>query len=136
MIKTIRIPVFVRNISHLFCMTKEFPESDKLHLLLFSSGTPISDNAYLQSLGTNTKLNFYVEEHTCKLSTYFDLKRHLHFKSIFHSCRHWLFFMKKLQNSYYVVVYFKQTTTVYNITCWLLLIKLFKVAMMKQWPWN
>ena len=83
MIKTIRIPVFVRNISHLFCMAKEFPESDKLHLFLLSSGTPINDNAYLQSLGTDTKLNFYVEEHKCKLSTYFDLKRHLHFKASF-----------------------------------------------------
>ena len=45
-------------------MAKEFPESDKLHLFLLSSGTPINDNAYLQSLGTDTKLNFYGEEHT------------------------------------------------------------------------
>ena len=47
-------------------MAKEFPESDKLHLFLLSSGTPINDNAYLQSLGTDTKLNFYGEEHTWK----------------------------------------------------------------------
>ena len=65
-------------------MTSEFTESDELHLFFLSNGTRINDNAYLESLGTAIELFFYSEEQTCKLSTYFDLKRHSHFKSIFY----------------------------------------------------
>ena len=54
-----RIPVAVKNISHLFCMASETLQ-------------------YYTVLFVNT------EEQMCKFSIYFDLKRYLHFKNIFY----------------------------------------------------
>lgn len=61
-----RLPVAVKNISHLFCMPGEKLESDNLHLLLLSDSTRISDNEYLKSLDTTAGLIVCTEEQVCK----------------------------------------------------------------------
>ena len=42
-----RIPVAVENIDHLFRLSSEIIEADRLHLFLLSDGTRIDDNEYL-----------------------------------------------------------------------------------------
>ena len=79
-----RIPVAVKNIYHLFRMTSEILESDKLHLFLLSGDTRIVDNKYLANLETTTELIVFTAEQIQKLSIYFDIKRYLHFKNIFY----------------------------------------------------
>ena len=51
-----RIPVAMKNINHLFGMTSEIIESDKLFPFLTFDGTWIDDNKYLENLETATKL--------------------------------------------------------------------------------
>ena len=52
-----RIPV-----DHLFNMTSEIIEADRLHLFLLSDGTRIDDNEYLESLENGTELIVCTEE--------------------------------------------------------------------------
>ena len=49
-----RVPIAVKNINHLFHMTSEIIEADRLHLFLLSDGTRIDDNEYLESLENGT----------------------------------------------------------------------------------
>ena len=51
-----RIPVAVENIDHLFRLSSEIIEADRLHLFLLSDGTRIDDNKYLASLENGTEL--------------------------------------------------------------------------------
>ena len=51
-----RIPVAVENIDHLFRLSSEIIEADRLHLFLLSDGTRIDDNEYLSSLENGTEL--------------------------------------------------------------------------------
>ena len=79
-----RIPVAVKNIDHLFNLASEIIEAEKFHLFLLSDGTRIDDNEYLESLENGTELIICTEEQMQKLSIYFELKRYLSFKNIFH----------------------------------------------------
>ena len=74
----------MKNIDHLFNMSSEIIEADRLHLFLLSDGTRIDDNEYLESLENGTELIFCTEEQIQKLSIYFELKRYLSFKNISH----------------------------------------------------
>ena len=75
-----KIPVDVENIDHLFRLSSEIIEADRLHLCLLSDGTRIDDNEYLSS----TELIVCTEEQIQKLLIYFELKRYLSFKNISH----------------------------------------------------
>ena len=77
-----RIPIAVKNIDHLFNLTSEITEADKLHLFLLSDGTRIDDDEYLESLENGAKLIVCMEEQIQKLSIYFESKWYLSFKSI------------------------------------------------------
>ena len=79
-----RIPVAVENIDHLFRLSSEIIEADRLHLFLLSDGTRIDDNEYLSSLENGTELIVCTEEQIQKLLIYFELKRYLSFKNISH----------------------------------------------------
>ena len=50
-----RICVAVMDIGHLFNLASEMIEADRLHLFLFSDGTRIDDNEYLESLENGTE---------------------------------------------------------------------------------
>ena len=50
-----RICVAVMDIGHLFNLASEIIEADRLHLFLFSDGTRIDDNEYLESLENGTE---------------------------------------------------------------------------------
>ena len=69
-----RIPVSVGNIDHLFRLTSEIIEADRLHLFLLSDRTRIDDNGYLSSLQNGTELIVCTEEQIQKLLIYFELK--------------------------------------------------------------
>ena len=58
---------------HLFNLTIEIIEIDRLHLYLLSDGTRIDDNEYLESLENGTELIVCTEEQIEKLSVYFEL---------------------------------------------------------------
>ena len=77
-----RIPVAVKNIDHLFNLTSERIEADRLHLFLLSDGTQIDDNEYLESLENGTELIVCTEEQIQILSNNFELKRYLSLKNI------------------------------------------------------
>ena len=77
-----RIPVAVKNIDHLFNLTSERIEVDRLHLFLLSDGTQIDDNEYLESLENGTELIVWTEEQIQILSNNFELKRYLSLKNI------------------------------------------------------
>ena len=77
-----RIPLAVKDIDHLFRMTSEIIEANRLHLFLLSDGMRIDDNEYLSSLENGTELIVYTEEQIQKLLIYFELKRYLSFKNI------------------------------------------------------
>ena len=62
---------------HLFNLTIEIIEIDRLHLYLLSDGTQIDDNEYLESLENGTELIICTEEQIQKLSIFFELKRYL-----------------------------------------------------------
>ena len=79
-----KISVTVKNIDHLFNLASEIIEADRLHLFLFSDGTQIDDNEYLESLENGTELIVCTEEQIQKLSIYFKLKRYLSLKNISH----------------------------------------------------
>ena len=57
-----RMPISVKNIDHLFNMVSEIIEADRLHLFLFSGGTGVDDNEYLESLENGTELIVCREE--------------------------------------------------------------------------
>ena len=77
-----RIPVAVKNMDHLFSKASEIIEADRVHLFLFSDGTPIDDNEYLSSLENGTELSVCTEEQIQRLLIYFELKRYLTIKNI------------------------------------------------------
>ena len=77
-----RIPVDVKDIDQLFCMTSEIIDADRLHLFLLSDGTRIDDNEYLISLENGTELIFCSEEQIQKLLIHFEMERYLSFKNI------------------------------------------------------
>ena len=77
-----RIPVAVKNIDHLFNLAREIIEAGRLHLFLFSDGTPIDDNEYLESLENGTESIVCTEEQIQKLLIYFELKRYLSLENI------------------------------------------------------
>ena len=77
-----RIPIVVQNIDLLFRLASQIIEVDRLHLFLFSDGTRIDDNEYLDSLENGTELIVCTEEQIQKLLIYFELKRYLSFKNI------------------------------------------------------
>ena len=58
-------------------MASEITEADRLHLFMFSDGTQIDDNEYLEGLENGTQLFVCTEEQIQKLPIYFELKRHL-----------------------------------------------------------
>ena len=62
---------------HLFNLTSEIIEIDRLHLYLLSDGNRIDDNEYLESLENGTELIIFTEEQIQKLSIFFELKRYL-----------------------------------------------------------
>ena len=74
----------MKDIDHLFRMASEIIKADRLHLVLLSDGTRIDDNEYLESLENGTELIVYTEEQIQELPIYFELKRYLSFKNIFH----------------------------------------------------
>ena len=65
-------------------MTSEILEADRLHLFLFSDGTRIDDNEYLESLENSTELIVCTEEQIQTLLIYFELKRYLSLKNMSH----------------------------------------------------
>ena len=67
----------MKNMDHLFNLTIEIIEIDRLHLYLLSDGTRIDDNEYLESLENGTELIICTEEQIQKLSIFFELKRYL-----------------------------------------------------------
>ena len=67
----------MKNKVHLFNLTIEIIEIDRLHLYLLSDGTQIDDNEYLESLENGTELIICTEEQIQKLSIFFELKRYL-----------------------------------------------------------
>ena len=77
-----RIPIDVKNITHLFHLASEIIEADRCDLFLLSDGTRIDDNEYLGSLKNGTNLIVCTEEQIQKLSIYFELKRYLSLKNI------------------------------------------------------
>ena len=77
-----RIPVAVENIDHLFRLSSEIIEADRLHLFLLSDGTRIDDNEYLSSLENGTELIVCTEEQIQKLPIYFEMKIYLSLKNI------------------------------------------------------
>ena len=77
-----RIPIAGQNIDHLFCLASQIIEADWLHLFLFSDGTQIDDNEYLESLENGTELIVCTEEQIQKLWIYFELKGYLSLKNI------------------------------------------------------
>ena len=79
-----RIPVYVKNIGHLFHLASEIIKADRLHLFLLSDGTRIVDNEYLESLENGAELIVCTEKQIQKLLIYFELKRYLSFKNISH----------------------------------------------------
>ena len=79
-----RIPVAVKNIDQLFNQASEIIETDRLHLFLVSNGTRIDDNEYLERLENGREFIICTEEQIQKLLIYFELKRHLSLKNIFH----------------------------------------------------
>ena len=79
-----RIAVAVKNIDRLFRMASKIIEADGLHLFLLSDGTRIDNNEYLSSLENSTELVVCTEEQIQKLLIYFELKRHLSLKNIYH----------------------------------------------------
>ena len=77
-----RIPVAVENIDHLFRLSSEIIEADRLHLFLLSDGTRIDDNEYLSRLENGTELIVCTEEQIQKLPIYFEIKIYLSLKNI------------------------------------------------------
>ena len=77
-----RIPVAVENIDHLFRLSSEIIEADRLHLFLLSDGTRIDDNEYLSSLENGAELIVCTEKQIQKLLIYFESKRYLSLKNI------------------------------------------------------
>ena len=77
-----RIPIPVKNISHIFHLASEIIKVDTLHLFLLSNRTRINDNEYLESLENGTELIVCTEEQIQKLLIYFELKRYLNLKNI------------------------------------------------------
>ena len=59
---TERIPVAVKNIHHLFNLSSEIIEANRLYLFSLSDGTRIDDNEYLESLEKDTELIVCMEE--------------------------------------------------------------------------
>ena len=78
------IPVAVKDKDHLFDMASKIIKADNLHLFLLSDGTRIDDNEYLSSLANSTELIVCTEEQIQKLLIYFELKRYLSLRDIFH----------------------------------------------------
>ena len=76
-----RIPVPVKDIRHLFLLTSEIIQVDRLRLFLLSDGTRIDDNEYLEN---GTELIVCTGEQIEKLSIYFEIKRYLSLKNIDH----------------------------------------------------
>ena len=62
-----RISIAVKNIDHLFHMTSEITEADRLHLFLLSDGIRVDDNEYLESLENAAELIVCTEEQVQKL---------------------------------------------------------------------
>ena len=77
-----RIPIAVKNISCLFHLPCQIIKADTLHLFLFSDGTRIHEDEYLESLENATELIVCTEEQIQKLLIYFELKRYLSLKNI------------------------------------------------------
>ena len=69
-----RIPIFVKNINHMFDLVSEIIEADRLHLVLLSGSTRIDEDEYLNSLEDAIELIICTEEQIQKLSIYFELK--------------------------------------------------------------
>ena len=69
------------NMGHLFHLTSQIIDADRLHLFLLSDGTRIDDNEYLSKLENGT-LIVCTEQQIQKLSIYFELKRYLNVKNI------------------------------------------------------
>ena len=57
----------MKNIDHLFHMTSEITEADRLHLFLLSDGIRVDDNEYLESLENAAELIVCTEEQVQKL---------------------------------------------------------------------
>ena len=70
------------NMGHLFHLTSQIIDADRLHLFLLSDGTRIDDNEYLSNLENGTELIVCTEQQIQKLSIYFELKRYLNLKNI------------------------------------------------------
>ena len=70
------------DIGHLFNLASEIIEADRLHLFLFSDGTRIDDNEYLESLENGTEWIVSMEKQIQKFLVYFELKRYLNIKNI------------------------------------------------------
>ena len=72
-----RISIVVKNIDHLFHLSSEMIDADRLHLFLLFDSTRIDENEYLSSLENGAELIVCTEEPIQKLSIYFELKRYL-----------------------------------------------------------
>ena len=57
-----RIPIAVKNISHLFHLASQIIKADRFHLFLLSDATRIDDNEFLSSLQNGTELIVCTEE--------------------------------------------------------------------------
>ena len=77
-----KICVAVMDIGLLFNLASEIIEADRLHLFLFSDGTRIDDNEYLESLENGTEWIVSMEEQIQKFLVYFELKRYLNIKNV------------------------------------------------------
>ena len=88
-----RIPVALKNMDHLFNLASQLIEADRLHLFLFSDGTWIDDNEYLESLENCAELIVCTEEQIQKLSIYLELKSFKNISYALNSFKHRLFSM-------------------------------------------
>ena len=70
-----RISIAVKNIDHLFHLTSEMIDADRLHLFLLFDSSRIDENEYLSSLENSAELIVCKKEPIQKLLIYFELKR-------------------------------------------------------------
>ena len=70
------------DIGVLFNLASEIIEADRPHLFLFSDGTRIDDNEYLESVENGTKWIVSMVEQIQKFLVYFELKRYLNIKNV------------------------------------------------------